>query len=865
MSLVSRGREWPRRRWWLLVCAGAIALGGMTGCAGNPIPIPPEKYVKAQDQAGTVLVAATMVAPWDDVAPSLAPAFTMNGTTAATLVLPTTEQIGQQSLDTTAVAIGLGFPHAASASPASSATGAAGSGSAASATTAAPSTTTTTTTTSTGSTSTPSAASPAASPGTNVPAPTITLPTTLPTSPFTAALTGVDPVLRYKAATYLNQEVQLLNQEVSEAARRHCYVPFVVKLKLAFMPYQNPLPYSAHTLISFLQGDSDRPSTYPHYGGRSLTKGSEAGCEDPGAVPMVVPFLAADDLQLAAYSNTAEEAAQVALAATFVAHGLTGNVNASHLYEALTAIQNQELHSSLTVARTQDNGLYVLIAPNNEATGKPALVGQTYDVAVLLLVPRDYFGPVDPNCHCLPPTHPAQVSLITYTQFRDTRDGVVLPDREPATFTGDIVHVLGPNLLDPEIEKIKQMSMSDQLGMLGPLMAPIEDGNYGEFYDALRQASARQRGDAGLSRDAADLAYAQATSDPCPLGHFYDKRLCFPAADAAAIWGALSSLDFEIPLKQAGFEAPLPRKIVIPAQNVVFTDDKTGTVSIVLGGVEGASAATLTASLNVTPQQNTPAPSSSDASDSATATASPANPCRDKTQPKTPVTKCGKTPVTTTAPPPTMGAQVSLPAQSIALDSTAHTLTMTFPAPSKAGVTAIWQDAAGAPPTSVLAIKQLGCEDPSLLCPQFVPVTLPVTLGQPDATSAAATAAVFSLVDAGNTVLVDSTGAAALPFLINSVKTGAIVTASVAGGDVVSITGPNGAATAIPLSDKGYVLPLAGAYVLNLTNVNPGAMITLSVSATKPDPAGGAKNVPGGSASHTFVALAKPPAVKTGS
>ena len=196
---------------------------GIAGCVDH-YTLPPSTPAANQAEAGTVLVSPTMVAPWDDVSAALRPNFALTGDQAATQVLPTTENISEQVLSAFGASLAAGLPPASSTS--TSTTGGTSSG------------TTSTTDNSSGK------------------APTIanTLPAgvALPTGPTASATLGLDPVLKYKAANFLLQQVQLLNEEIDNAASRSCYVPYVVKTKLAVMNYRPRLPYSVHTHIGFL-------------------------------------------------------------------------------------------------------------------------------------------------------------------------------------------------------------------------------------------------------------------------------------------------------------------------------------------------------------------------------------------------------------------------------------------------------------------------------------------------------------------------------------------------------------------------------------------------------------------------------------
>jgi hypothetical protein len=517
--------------------AAASACVVLAACRHDPIQLPKPPRITSQDQAGTVLVSTTFVGPWEEVAPSLSPGFSVNGTLAANAVLPTTEQINQQGLSSTALAFS-----AAAGLVATNSTATNGLNNVTNSVpppTNAPAgtpqqVTTTTTTNSTQSTTTTSQ---------NLAPPTTSTPTTLPSLPAAVAL-GVDPEARLNAATDYNVYAQLLNQFVSQAALRKCYVPYVVKLKLAFIPYVNPVPYSAHTLINFFpENAASKPDPDPTLG---------KGCADPQVVPQVVPFLAADDLQLAASANAYEVARQIALAASALAHGVTLSENFSHLYESLTAIENEKLHSTLTVSRTVDNGLYVLLSPENQASGQAELVGRTYDVALLLLVPRSYFAAACDGCGSAP--HDASMSVVTFTQFRNAYSGRVLATRPDSS----IIETLNRDLGGFGIT-VDEANLSATQEELEPLLRAIERGDYASF-----QTSAP-----GLAR----------------------------RADDGALWTALTQVILDASFKSTEVVARVPAPISIPSQNAAVTDSGAGAMTVTLYGVEGRPSSTLAAKL----------------------------------------------------------------------------------------------------------------------------------------------------------------------------------------------------------------------------------------------------------------------------
>ena len=725
--------------------AALVALTlALAGCETARIPLPKAVAVKSQDEAGTVLVAATMVAPWDEVAPTLAPGFALTGQTALTSAIPDTEQVSQSMLNATSFGLGIGNPANAGAAAAT--------------------------------------AIPATGPTAGGVA------TGLPTSPPAAAANtslGMDQILRYKAADEVNQSVQLLNAEVSYAAIRDCFVPYVVKLRLAFIPYVNPLAYSAHTQISFLRGNGPPPSP-------ATLALLPSDCADPTSeVPVVVPMLVADDLQAALNSRSAETAKQIAVAAAIATHGVGANANAANLSETLTAISNQELSSSLTVSRTTNNGLYVLIAPNNQASGQPALIGQTYDVAVLLLIPRAYF--VDEGAR----PQKAHLSLVTYTKFRDAWTGEVLQPRSLKAFSRQVDVALDPFLLsESDRRTLHHMDVSLKARMVGGLVAAIQTADYPAFEKALNTACP--------------------TAEVRPSGWF-----CVPAGYGPALWAVLTSLTLDSPFRSADFEASAPASIYVPDQSVLVQDDKSGTVSIVLRGVAGSSSATLAGELKLTGAS------------------------------------VGGKP----------GVSVNLPAQSISIDPSSHTLALTFASPIKAGL----PDKPGIVPLDTaspetIVVKNLCAlrtprASPGRFCPDVQSGTITATLEEIDKV---APAPGFTLASTGHGIVIGAGAAGTLPLTFSGLgqaaaagnrPAAATATLVVSGASVTSLTGPAGA---VAPTTKGYAISQNGAYTLTFADLTPGMMITVKASGSAAKTTGAnAAPVPSfGDDTRTFTTIA---------
>ena len=328
------------------------------GCT-HRYAIPDSFPASSQAEAGTLLVSPTMVAPWDEVAAALKPAFALTGDQAAAQVLPTTESISEQVLNSFGASLAAGLPTSA-----------------------------TTSNTTIGGANPGSTTTILKAPGT-APAISNTLASSasLPAGSATSGALGLDPGLKYEAANYLLQKVQLLNQEIDNAAARSCYVPYVVKLKLATINYRPRLPYSVHAHIGFNYNGAVASETRKTTGSSPPEPSEELAreCQNPGLNPAVIPFLAADDVQVALRSRAAEAASQIAVGLSALVHGAGVAANAGAINESLTAISNHELTSTLTVGRESESSLYVLITPNNQASDQAALTSQTYDVAALIL------------------------------------------------------------------------------------------------------------------------------------------------------------------------------------------------------------------------------------------------------------------------------------------------------------------------------------------------------------------------------------------------------------------------------------------------------------------------------------------------
>jgi len=538
--------------WWKI--AKGVSFWAMSafvagGCTAQRYTIPDSFRASSQAEAGTLLVSPTMVAPWDEVAAALKPAFVLTGDQAAAQVLPTTESISEQVLSSFGASLAAGLP-----------------------------TTATTSKTTIGGANPGTTTTIDKAPGT---APTISNPlpssASLPAGSATSGALGLDPGLKYEAANYLLQKVQLLNQEIDNAAARSCYVPYVVKLKLATMNYRPRLPYSVHAHIGFNYNGALSSETRAVVNSAGLTEASNElapECRLFGANPAVIPFLAADDVQIALHSRAAEAASQIAVGLSALVHGVGLAANAGAINESLTAISNHQFTSSLTVGRESESSLYVLITPNNQSSNQAALASQTYDVAVLVLIPRYYFG------GAFDPQSPI-ISVATFSEYRDASTGEILTDGGRSMLIQQGERIIVPHLTPEGLTAWNSLTPDEKYDEAKRLADTIKQGSMA----------------AGLMLRL-ECKGEKSASAFCQKLH---SKPGFVTTYPAALWADFASLlDYDSE-KLALFEARLPTPIAVPSQQVILSDDGTKPLQALLGGVSGRSMAKVTAFLNVTP------------------------------------------------------------------------------------------------------------------------------------------------------------------------------------------------------------------------------------------------------------------------
>lgn len=533
--------------------------------------------VASADEAASLEITQSSVEPWGTAAPALVPNFTMSGDAALAKVAPITERINRQMLDSFVASLAAGLPQSSSTSvlttkgiktdPSAATDG---------------TTTELTDTTTKG-------------PGT---VPTVSTTTaggvTLPGGGDVSGALGLDPYVQYRGAYYLNQMVQLMNREVMNAPSRRCYAPYLVKLKVAVMPYRARLPYAIHARIGFFDNDPDQAAsaidkkeaaagdgqtgassaaTVPAVGGALDVAGKPpANNCDKRQVPMVMPIIAADDMQVALKSKTLEVAQQLGFALNFMVGGVGGNAGASNLKQSLSAILSNDLSSALTVTRSTENTLYMRIAPNNEPSGEPAMIGQTYDIAVLVLVPVSYLTKQDDP----------KVRFDLVTEFRDARTGQILSSPGTTRRVQILDRVLTPFLSPEVLKKWTGLKPETRLYAGDKLTAATTALDLKSMIAAMKCLPGT---DAPKETDVANAVDRSAIERGCTIS-IEPKRARF-------LMTAMGEYIADSPFKGGMLDIPAPVDIGLPKQTVLVSDNGTSAASAIIAGVQGAGSARL--------------------------------------------------------------------------------------------------------------------------------------------------------------------------------------------------------------------------------------------------------------------------------
>jgi hypothetical protein len=228
---------------------------------------------------------------------------------------------------------------------------------------------------------------------------TRTLSATLP-----ATTTAIDPILKYRTAGALMQEVALLSTFVRDAAISSHSKPYVVRLLVTMFPTNSSRAYDAYTTVSFFTKDRAtenmlapvqvrRAATEIGAAGNTLILSlnsrvlSNASATNCDRRPLeVVPLFVTDNIESSLHSDSLERVRDVALAV----QGIWGNTRAGGGFRSqrddLSKTLVRNLNSLMTVARLHDNTLQIRLGAMY-GNRTDTMVPRTFNVTALVLFP----------------------------------------------------------------------------------------------------------------------------------------------------------------------------------------------------------------------------------------------------------------------------------------------------------------------------------------------------------------------------------------------------------------------------------------------------------------------------------------------
>ena len=639
-----------------------VTLIALSSCGGKDKKIDTSLdhpvFVSTRDQAAAVLISANVAAPWDQIATAMQPNFAMaNGDVAVSQVAPITARLQEQVLSAFGLGLAVSTPFSSSQSTQ------ANNQTASQTSTTNLSGTTNSNTTTTGASGTTSTTTQI--PNTQAPA-NIPANASLPSAPAIAGDIGIDPITKYKAALALYQAVQLMNHEVQDLAASRDYIPYLVQVKFALLPYQRNLAYDLHARLSFFpdvvvsrreaREAKEQRKNFPQIASYSTSPcdPNETTTEPPDNLtlsdldlPFIMPVLVTDDLERAIESRAAETARQIGFAVNALIHGVGVGLSASDVQQLAKAGLGQDLNSLFTVARLIDNTLYARIGAATQPAAGLGLVGQTYDVALVLMIPKAYAR-----------LHVSVIDAVAQTEFRNAYSGEILAATPTNTRLVERLNASLQRAFETNSEGAAEWRATgpEQRAKIAALLIfSIEDSDFGEFSEFLQRICDTGNGSFSV----------QKKTDGCQDKTSLASRLRDAAEQAddylTSLWGDFTAAEADSAVKTAVFRLPSQPTVCIPPQTALLVDDGKANATIQLHDVYGVADRTLTATLKL--REDKPQPPDGKA---AATTAAPANSAPGSVD--------------------TTPATYELALQTMNMNTSTNVLTLTFPSLKKTGI-----------------------------------------------------------------------------------------------------------------------------------------------------------------------------------
>ncbi|MFZ8201784.1 hypothetical protein [Alteromonas portus] len=182
--------------------------------------------------------------------------------------------------------------------------------------------------------------------------------------PSSSPNVGIDPFLRYSAATSLYQEVELINRYIEDAAFKRDHVPYLVRLNINLMPKARNLPYDTYINVSmFSQGNDAEP-------------------------PTVLPLLVSDNIEAAMQSRSNSDLLHLAFGLSLLNAGNFGSVGLDSYSEDFQSVFGRDMNSLLSVTRSSSNTLKIRLGANLSSGSVYSMIPRNHKISFVVLVPK---------------------------------------------------------------------------------------------------------------------------------------------------------------------------------------------------------------------------------------------------------------------------------------------------------------------------------------------------------------------------------------------------------------------------------------------------------------------------------------------
>ena len=131
--------------------------------------------------------------------------------------------------------------------------------------------------------------------------------------------------------------------------------------------------------------------------------------------PVVIPLLVTDDLEAMAHSRSLEDLQKLAVAVSLMVHGANAGGGLDTTMDKVQSVLGKDYNSVFTVARASDNAVRVRFGAQLTAKSEYAMIPQTHNVTLLVLVP-----------HVASRMQSQPLHIVADTQFVDAISGKMI-------------------------------------------------------------------------------------------------------------------------------------------------------------------------------------------------------------------------------------------------------------------------------------------------------------------------------------------------------------------------------------------------------------------------------------------------------